>query len=150
MWWKGQYSTYTQFCYLVWKKQRAKGKTQNQSHSWHPELSRLHQMFTLLWKRQALFPLGTRRYKPGCSSLATESSKYYLEVAARFCYLYLLQKSLQNKMAIWHSAVPRCPFYFSLLSTGTMLQHILPPAYGSVCVTLSSTSASHPRNMPTP
>lgn len=56
MWWKGQYSTCTQFCYLVRKKRRAKGKTQNQSHSWHPELSQLHQMFTLLWKRQSPVP----------------------------------------------------------------------------------------------
>lgn len=51
------------------------------------------------------------------------------EVPSPYCHL---QKSLQNKMAIWHSAVPRCNFCFSLLSLGTMLQHIIPLAW-EVC-----------------
>lgn len=112
------------------------GKTQNQSHSRHPELSQLHQVFTLLGKRQPQFTLGTLRQKPGCSLLATKSStpKYYLEVAVRFCYLVTTSKSLFKTK--WQFGIVQflgvlC-ISVSLLSTGTMLQHIIPLAYGSV------------------
>lgn len=56
---------------------------------------------------------------------------------------YHLQKSLQNKMTIWHSAVPRCTLYFSQFTKhGDYASTHNPPCLWK-CGTLSSTFSSH-------
>lgn len=96
-------------------------------------------MFTLLWKGKPSSPkLGTLKYPTVMSSLATKSSilKYYLEVVLRFYSLITTPKPLFSKQK-WQFGIIQflgviSTISVSLLSTRIMLQHIIPPACGSV------------------
>lgn len=92
-----------------------KGKTQNQSRFWHLELSNYTRCHTVTkeaspghtWHAETQTWVLFTSHQVFSSTILFGSS---CKISSPYCHL---QKSLQNQMAIWHRAVPRCDFYFS-------------------------------------